>query len=63
MYGSTMDALTNLYPSLSVGGFLIVDDYYALAPCRMAVDDYRNKHGIIDPIQRIDWTGAFWRRT
>jgi O-methyltransferase len=27
MYESTRDALTNLYPKLSVGGFCIVDDY------------------------------------
>ena len=27
LYDSTTDALTNLYPKLSVGGFLIVDDY------------------------------------
>jgi hypothetical protein len=62
MYGSTMDALTNLYPGLSVGGFVIVDDYFALEPCRRAVEDYRAQHGVTEPIQRIDWTGAFWRR-
>ena len=27
LYESTMDGLTNLYPQLSPGGFLIVDDY------------------------------------
>jgi O-methyltransferase len=63
MYGSTVDSLTNLYPGLSAGGFVIVDDYYALAPCRQAVDDYRTEHDIREPIQRIDWTGAYWRRT
>ena len=35
-----MDGLTNLYPQLSVGGFLIVDDY-GYEPCRQAVADYR----------------------
>jgi O-methyltransferase len=62
MYGSTMDALTNLYPGLSVGGFIIIDDYFALGACRQAVEDYRTAHGIAEPIQRIDWTGAYWRR-
>ncbi|MGH2911504.1 MAG: TylF/MycF/NovP-related O-methyltransferase [Solirubrobacteraceae bacterium] len=62
MYGSTMDALAGLYPGLTVGGFVIVDDYFALEPCRQAVDDYRAQHGITESIQRIDWTGAFWRR-
>lgn len=62
MYGSTLESLTYLYPGLSIGGYVIVDDYYALAPCRQAVDDYRAKHGLLEPIHRIDWTGAYWRR-
>ena len=61
MYESTMDALTNLYPQLSPGGFLIVDDY-GFEPCRQAVADYRAAHGIDEPIEEIDWLGAFWRR-
>ena len=62
MYESTMDALDNLYPRLSPGGFVIVDDG-ALAPCRAAVDDYRARHGISDALHEIDWTGLFWRRS
>lgn len=61
MYGSTMDALTALYPKLSVGGFCIVDDY-ALEGCRRAVDDYRRDNQIDSPLQVIDWTGRFWRK-
>jgi len=61
MYESTTDALVNLYPGLSVGGFLIIDDY-AHTPCRQAVEDYRTAHGIDEPIKRIDFTGAFWQR-
>ena len=61
MYQSTMDALTNLYPRLSVGGFLIVDDYN-FDPCKQAVTDYRDAFGIDDPIEMVDWLGAFWRR-
>jgi O-methyltransferase len=62
MYSSTIEALNNLYPKLSVGGFVIVDDY-ALKGAREAVDDFRREHTIDDPIETIDWTGAFWRRT
>lgn len=62
MYESTMDGLTNLYPKLQPGGFLIVDDYGCVPGCRQAVEDYRKQHGITEPIQTIDWTGAFWRR-
>jgi hypothetical protein len=63
LYESTMDALEALYPKLSPGGFLIVDDYLSWEPCRQAVNDYRATNAISEPIQEIDWTGAFWRRT
>jgi O-methyltransferase len=61
MYQSTMDALVNLYPRLSPGGFLIVDDYQ-FDPCRQAVADYRAANGISEPVEEIDWLGAYWRR-
>jgi O-methyltransferase len=61
MYESTMDALASLYDKLSVGGFLIVDDY-ALAGCRAAVHDFRAQRGIADPIEPIDHMGAFWQK-
>ena len=63
LYESTMDALDALYPKVSVGGYVIVDDYGAWEPCRTAVDDYRRAHGITDEIVEIDWTGIYWRRT
>jgi O-methyltransferase len=62
LYESTMDGLVNLYPGISPGGYLIVDDY-GFDNCRAAVEDYRREHGITDEIQRVDWTGAFWRRS
>jgi len=62
MYGSTMDVLDALYAKLSVGGFVIIDDYGEIAQCRAAVEDFRSKHGISEPIERIDGTGVFWRR-
>lgn len=62
MYGSTMDVLDALYAKLSVGGFVIIDDYGEIAQCRAAVEDFRAKHGISEPIERIDGTGVFWRR-
>jgi hypothetical protein len=62
MYESTMDGLSSLYPKLSVGGYLIVDDYGAVPACKKAVDDYRAKFGIEEPILSVDWSGAYWRR-
>ena len=62
MYGSTMDVLTNLYPRVSSGGYVIIDDYGGLATCKTAVDDFRSQNGIATPIQEIDWSGVFWRK-
>jgi hypothetical protein len=62
LYDSTMDALTHLYDRLSVGGFVIIDDY-SIGSCRDAVADFRTARGIEDEIIRIDSTGVFWRRT
>ena len=63
MYESTTDALVNLYPKLSRGGYLIVDDYGCYESCRQAVHDYRDANGITDEIHEIDWTGVYWRRS
>lgn len=63
LYESTHDALVALYPKLSPGGFLIVDDYGHLEPCRAAVTDYRARHGIDEAIVPIDHSGVFWRRS
>jgi len=63
MYESTMDALQSLYPKLSVGGYLIVDDYGTVAACRQAVHDYREAHDIDEEIISIDGWGVYWRRS
>lgn len=62
MYQSTMDALGALYPKLSVGGYVIIDDFGAITACRKAVADFRSANGIDEEIRHIDWTGAYWQR-
>ena len=62
MYESTMDSLKYLYPSLTVGGYVIIDDYGSLACCREAVHDYRDLNGITEEIVKVDWTGVYWQR-
>jgi O-methyltransferase len=62
LYESTMDVLRPLYAKVSPGGFVIVDDYFAWAGCRKAVDEFRAANGISAAITRIDWTGAYWRK-
>jgi O-methyltransferase len=61
-YESTRVALDALYPGLSQGGYLIVDDYQLIEECRQAVDEFRREHGISEPIEEIDWNGVRWRR-
>jgi O-methyltransferase len=63
LYDSTMDALKHLYPKLSVGGYVIVDDYGCIPACRQAVHDFRQARGTADEIRPIDWTGVYWRRS
>jgi O-methyltransferase len=63
MYESTHLALSALYPRVSPGGFVIVDDFGALPRCRQAVEDYRREHDITEPLATIDWTGVYWRRS
>jgi hypothetical protein len=62
LYESTMDGLRNLYDGLSVGGFLIVDDYGAVHACRAAVDEFRAERGIGEDLHWIDWSGVYWQR-
>lgn len=62
LYESTMDALEALYDKVVPGGFIIIDDYGALPPCRKAVEDFRSERKITQPLERIDWTGMYWRK-
>jgi O-methyltransferase len=60
MYESTIQVLEALYPKVSRGGFVIVDDF-DISECRKAVGDYRQRQGITDEIVDIDGMGVFWR--
>ena len=62
-YEATWTTLQSLYPGLSAGGYVIVDDYGALEECRRAVDEFRERHRIEDPIELVDWTSVRWRRS
>lgn len=62
MYESTMDALKALYPKLSIGGYVIIDDWGAVKGCKLAVEDYRKEHNITEDIVPIDWAGVYWQK-
>ena len=62
LYESTIVALDSLYPKLSPGGFVIVDDYKVVPKCKPAVDDFRAEHGIREPLEEMGWHGVHWRK-
>ena len=61
MYSSTIQTLNALYDKVSVGGYIIIDDYY-VEGCKAAVDDFRRSRNITTPLGVIDWTGRFWKK-
>ncbi len=63
LYESTMDALNPLYDKVSVGGFIIVDDYGSCPPCKQAIHDFRCQRGIRDELISIDTQSVFWRKS
>lgn len=62
MYESTWIVLTHLYPKVSPGGFVVIDDYGCIPACKQAVDDFRRDHSIQSPLSSVDWSGVFWRK-
>jgi|Transcript_6544 O-methyltransferase len=67
-YFSTMESLEALYDRLSVGGYVIVDDYIDWHTCREAVEDFRAKNNITDPRIIVEHgesevvRGIYWRK-
>ena len=56
-YESTRHELQHLYPRLSPGGVLIIDDYGQWAGARKAVDEYVEDKKLKILLHRIDYTG------
>jgi cephalosporin hydroxylase/predicted O-methyltransferase YrrM/glycosyltransferase involved in cell wall biosynthesis len=50
-----------LYDKLTLGGFVVIDNYRAEG-CRKAVETFRADRGIGEPIERVDWSAAYWRK-
>ncbi len=62
MYESTTDALTSLYPRLSPGGYVIIDDYHVVPACKAAVEDFCASNQMQPEIMEIDGVGVYWRK-
>ncbi len=63
MYESTMLALENLYAKVSVGGYIIIDDYHVVKACKVAVDEFLAKNKIVPQLYEIDGVGVYWQKT
>ncbi len=56
-YASTAVELEYLYPRLTPGGVLIIDDYGHFKGARKAVDEYFEKLDLQPYLSRVDYTG------
>lgn len=63
MYVSTIDALNHLYDKVSVGGWVIIDDYNVVESCRRAVHDFLDSRGLEPQIHQIDGVGVYFQKT
>lgn len=63
MYESTMLALESLYAKVSVGGYIIIDDYHVVKGCKMAVDEFLAKSKIVPRLREIDGVGIYWQKS
>lgn len=62
LYDSTRDALEALYPKVSPGGYVIVDDYDFTEECRAAVHDYLDSISEDVQLHPPDTEAAYWRK-
>lgn len=62
-YDSTVQALDALYSKLSPGGYIIIDDYgIPTLGARRAVDEFRTRHDIQQPLVGVDQSVVFWEK-
>ncbi len=60
---ATRRALDRVYPLLAPGGFLVIDDHGHVPGAREAVRAFREAQGITAPVEAIDGSGIYWRKT
>lgn len=62
LYESTIQALDVLYDKLSIGGFVIVDDYHVVEACKQAVHDFLSARHLAPELVEIDGVGVYWQK-
>lgn len=58
-YDSTKVVLENLYPSVTAGGIVVIDDYGVFEGCRRACDEYLAVHEPGAYLHYIDYSGRY----
>jgi len=61
-YEPVLLTLETFYPKVSSGGFVVIDDYGHWIGARKATDEFRRGLGIDAPLERVDYTGRYWRK-
>lgn len=62
LYESTIKPLEVLYDKVSIGGYVIVDDYHVVKACKQAVTDFFTSRNIAPEIIEIDGVGIYWQK-
>jgi len=62
LYESTIQALDALYDKVSIGGFVIIDDYHVVAACKQAVHAFLSTRKLTPEIIEIDGVGVYWQK-
>jgi len=63
LYESTIIPLMYLFDKVSVGGWIIVDDYGCIPGCKLAVQDFLSERGLSPELHQIDGVGVFFEKT
>ncbi len=63
-YDSVKSSLENLYDMVSVGGFIVVDDFLFHEGCRKAVMDFLKERGIDDKVKiiKVDRSAVYFQK-
>ncbi len=63
IYQSTVDVLYHLYDKVSIGGYVIIDDFYGF-PARGAVEDFVSAHSLSKEVVfvKIDQFSIYWEK-
>ena len=61
MYKSTVDVLYHLYDKVSIGGYVIVDDWFGF-PAKQACEDFFQAHNFRPVVIPVDSSSVFWQK-